>query len=198
MLSLKGNSVSDSGAQVLASALLQQGKIESLNLSGNNIGNAGVVALADLLRANYPLRQINLSFNQFGLEGARALGAGLQNSQLSMLDIRGGLSRDASLCIVEAVLQSQHLLELDLWTSVISTEQQSAIVERLSQNSQMLASREAEKRKEFTKTLTNERERWRIEDRGGDATSEDPTQTLLTQIGTKTRARVVPQLSDRD
>lgn len=75
-LDLRGNHISDIGAQALASSLSSKSSsLVCLNLGYNRIGNDGIQALSQALRSsnNDKLQRINLSCNVFGQEGANAL-----------------------------------------------------------------------------------------------------------------------------
>lgn len=77
-LDLRGNHISDVGAQALACALVES-SLTSLNLGYNRIGDVGMNALCSTLnRTN--LECLNLSCNLFGQEGANSLAASLKTN----------------------------------------------------------------------------------------------------------------------
>ena len=76
------------GASGLATGLLENSALESLELSETAIGDAGVVALARALRINSSLRRLNLQGNGIGDAGALALAEALRlNTGLTSLSL---------------------------------------------------------------------------------------------------------------
>lgn len=92
-LDLFGNSVGDSGAVALASALQQPGvQLQELGLGKNNLGDETATAFAHALMANggtLPLRTLVLAANSIGDTGAQALlNAVKANVFLTTMDVR--------------------------------------------------------------------------------------------------------------
>jgi len=87
-LDLRGTSISDAGAAVLARSLLPisgggkagaagPGTIEDFVLAHNQVGDSGAAALAVMLRHNKVMNALNLANNRIGDQGASALAAAL-------------------------------------------------------------------------------------------------------------------------
>ena len=80
-LDLRGNYITDIGAQALASAL-QGSRLVSLNLGYNRIGDDGIKALSQVLsKSCCQLEQLNLSCNTFGPQGTAHLAQALRKNR---------------------------------------------------------------------------------------------------------------------
>ena len=66
------NGIGDAGAQCLATALLTNTTLTSMDLSANHIGAAGAQALATALLTNTTLTSMNLVYNSIGDAAAQA------------------------------------------------------------------------------------------------------------------------------
>lgn len=89
-LDLRGNHISDIGAQALAGALKQESSsLACLNLGYNRIGDDGIQALSQVLgQDSCTLQCLNLSCNAFGQEGAHYLALSLKtNSSLKQVSL---------------------------------------------------------------------------------------------------------------
>jgi len=89
-LNLTDNNIRDSGAKVLAQALIEAPKtLTTLSLSKNSIRDTGIISIAKALAKNQSLTSLDLSENQAGYEGIIALGENISdNNTLTSLSLR--------------------------------------------------------------------------------------------------------------
>lgn len=100
------NAIGLSGAEAIASALMQQQHLESLNLSHNPIGDDGAKALSTTLTKNRSISHLLLSFCSVGSEGLCELVSGLRsNNTLRFLSIWGNTFSQQTLKLYESLLR---------------------------------------------------------------------------------------------
>ena len=72
-MDLRGNQITDAGADSLAGALEANTSLQALSLGDNKIRDAGAEALAGALEANTSLQKLDLGENQITVHAQNAL-----------------------------------------------------------------------------------------------------------------------------
>jgi Ran GTPase-activating protein (RanGAP) involved in mRNA processing and transport len=115
-LDLSGNSIPQSTAMALASALKTNTSICSLKLAHCSLGDIGIEQLAVSFAHNTTLGHLNLSSNDIGPEGAKALARGIENSKsLGHLNLSHNPFQHAGLSLIFASFtKNDSLREVDI------------------------------------------------------------------------------------
>lgn len=88
-LTLRGNCISNNGANIIADVLARNKTITFLSLEWNQILSTGAISLASALETNDCLSHLDLRNNAIGDDGAIALATSLmRNNSLKTLDLR--------------------------------------------------------------------------------------------------------------
>lgn len=112
-LKLRFNMLGDTGASIVAAALLCNDTLRALDLGSNRIGGRGMEALATALTSNTALRSLNVECNDFGVRGAVALAACLEaNTHLLLLNLHNISIPPRGVCALAAAVAGNPTLRL--------------------------------------------------------------------------------------
>jgi len=132
-LSLARNSISAVGVEGLA-AVLAQDRLVKLDLHGNHIRSEGLTCLASSLSKNHSLIDLNVSSNEIGDDGAQALAAVISEETpcLVTLNLAGNqIASGGSDALSEAFERSSTLASLKLEDQCLTKQPRWAAVQDL-------------------------------------------------------------------
>ena len=140
-IDLNNNAITDVGADDLASALLFNRTLESINLSRNHVTGEGAVAMLKASGRNRAsrLKRVNLHANDLGQDGVTAVAEVLADQangpKLEELNLRSNKAGDEGATALAGMLEKNPvLLRLNLATNGIGIEGLEAIAEALITN----------------------------------------------------------------
>ncbi|XP_012559255.1 leucine-rich repeat-containing protein 74B isoform X1 [Hydra vulgaris] len=122
-LSLKGNGLETSSADILAKTLKKHGKcLKQLNLSHNSFGEEAGLLLASIIAVNETLEELDLSWNHIRQKGACAIGLALkENISLKKLNLSwNGFADNGIFVLSESLKVNSSLQHLDISCNRIS------------------------------------------------------------------------------
>ncbi|XP_012942856.1 leucine-rich repeat-containing protein 74B [Aplysia californica] len=109
---LKTRGLGVKGARAIATALVGNKKVKSLDLEDNWIGADGAVSIASMTLGNDCITEINISENRIGTKGIRAICEALaENRTIRKLDVSGSNLFDHDAKYIAMLLESNFCLQ---------------------------------------------------------------------------------------
>eukprot|EP00301_Raphidiophrys_heterophryoidea_P006758 c12700_g1_i2.p2 GENE.c12700_g1_i2~~c12700_g1_i2.p2 ORF type:complete len:160 (+),score=37.57 c12700_g1_i2:549-1028(+) len=154
-------------------------------------------AIGEILQAHTPLKQIDISFNSIGPLSISNLSSGIaSHPHLLALDMRGQMSTEIVTALGEAIVANKSLQEVDIWSSLLSSELSKRIIDHLIENQSVPEAKpKAAKKDDDDVTeelvLQSVRSRWRSEMAPTESQSISAIQdSLLVAVLNRRRSRV--------
>mmetsp|Transcript_12677 Transcript_12677/g.20690 ORF Transcript_12677/g.20690 Transcript_12677/m.20690 type:complete len:1346 (+) Transcript_12677:78-4115(+) len=135
-MTLRKNSLGDTGALIVAEAMKFNTRLQCLNVEGNNIGNTGTASFAECLRLNTTLQVLALKRNEITEAGARCLASVLRvNTTLTSLDLAvNNIGTVGAIALSEVIKDNRGLKTLRVSYNNIQDRGTQAIMEALHTN----------------------------------------------------------------
>jgi hypothetical protein len=139
-LDLSSTGLNGIAAGCLASALVANNYLGSLNISSNNIGKGGGEFLGKMFAINHSLNKVDLSGCSLGYEGIKPIITALEhNNGVRILNIsNNNIREEGGIAIARLIEKNANIVDLNLSSNNIMDLGAAYILDRLTKNHSML------------------------------------------------------------